>query len=157
MPRRKIPRSIDGRVNPEYLASYTLSTEGKVVVVAITGKDSKGNPLVDFPSLTPAELEKAYVPLGKATELLGLAYPAYTRRLVAGGTVEALKVAIRTGTKWVVSVAGIEKYRTRIRAPSGLRNYTLRIPPEKEKAIRTLLDGSGVEYTLALSFTPKEG
>lgn len=109
-----------------------------------------------LPKLTLQEVEEGYVTLDKAKVLLNIAHLAYTRRLVKENKLEGIRVAVRGGTRWLVTKESIEGYSKRRIRSRELRNYILRIPRDKESMVRKLLEDKGIPYSLEMAYTPKD-
>ena len=131
-----------------------------IVEVAL-GLDSKSSLALSIdkedslPNLTMEDVAEGYLTLKGAKVALDIAYTVYVRRLVKEGTLEGIKIAVNNSTRWLVTRESIEAYKVRRVRRGKKRNYTLRIDPSKEIALRKLLKDSGIEYTLELSYTSK--
>lgn len=136
-----------------------ISTEAILEVSISKGSTSTLAKALDkntkLPKLTLGEVEEGYVTLEKAKVLLGIAHLAYTRRLVKDNKLEGIKVAIPGGSRWLVTKESIEGYSTRRVRSRELRNYTLRIPSEREGEVRKLLESKNIPYTLEVSYVAK--
>lgn len=135
------------------MAKVLVGKKGFVSVLEVRKpKDSEYNPR----DITVAELSEAYTSIPGATSSLNFAYPQYVRRLLSEGRLTAIRVAIKGGSKWFIERAGIERYRDSTARSAMVRNYVLKIRKESEDAVRSALEGLGIEYSLTLSYDPKE-
>lgn len=109
-----------------------------------------------LPKLTVEDVENGYLTLKDALKALGFAHLMYVRRLVRKGDLEGIKVVVSNTPRWLVTRESVEAYQTKQIRRGSARNYTLRIDPEHEAKLRSLLKANDIEYELDLAYEPKK-
>lgn len=113
------------------------------------------DPKDKLPRITIEEVEDWFFTLKDAKEALGVAHLVYARRLVTEGKIEGIKVKVPGGERWLVTKESVERYSLKVIRSGEDRNYTLRINPNVEAKVRSLLKANGIEYELSLSYEGK--
>lgn len=114
-----------------------------------------------YGALAWEDVDRDFVGIDEATELLGMKRSTYVRTLVLSSQLEGVRIIHRGYDKWFIERASIEWYKGGRQRRSTIKRMVLRIHPRDELEIRSTLErmvemGTISEFTLEAAYTRKQ-